>query len=109
MNRDNAYIADIVDSSNKILAYISNHSYEDYYSNQLIQDAVVRRLIIIGEAVNRLSDDFKKANPDIPWQIIKGFRNILVHEYDSLDYDLIWETINNELPKLIIQLNNINF
>lgn len=109
MNRDNAYIADIIDSSNKILDYISNYSYEDYFSNQLIQDAVVRRLIIIGEAVNRLSDDFKTAYPDIPWQIIKGFRNVLVHEYDSLDYDLIWETINNELPKLIIQLNNINF
>lgn len=109
MNRDNAYIADIIDSVNKILDYISNNSYEAYYSNQLLQDAVVRRLIIIGEAVNRLSENFKLAYPDIPWQIIKGFRNVLVHEYDSLDYDLIWETINHELPKLRNQINNINF
>ena len=109
MNRDKSYILDILDSAQRVYEYITSNSYERYYSDPMLQDAIVRRLTIIGEAVNRLSVEFKQENPNIPWTIIKGFRNILVHEYDSLDYDLIWQTVNNDIPKLIKQLKDINF
>ncbi len=107
MNRDLTYLADLLESAELIMEYISNNTYEDYYSNSILQDAIIRRLTIIGEVVTRLSEEFKQNNSSIPWAKIKGFRNILVHEYNSLDYDLVWNTVNKDLPELIKKIRKI--
>ena len=63
--------------------------------------AVLHQLIVIGEAAKRLSPDFRGAHPEVPWKSIAGLRDILVHEYDTVDLEEVWRTVQADLPKLI--------
>jgi uncharacterized protein with HEPN domain len=65
------------------------------------QDAVIRALEVIGEAARRLSQESKNAMPDIPWPKLIGMRNILIHQYDNVDLDLVYDTVRNFIPPLI--------
>jgi uncharacterized protein with HEPN domain len=94
------YIDDIRDSIEAIKRYTAGLTKENFSSSTEKQDAVYRRLEVIGEAANRLSDEFKSQYPLIPWYQIVGMRNVLVHEYDSIDLDLVWETVQRDIPKL---------
>jgi uncharacterized protein with HEPN domain len=71
------------------------------------QDAVIRRLEVIGEAANRLTDDFRSHYPEIPWSAIVGLRNVLIHEYDTIDLGRIWETIVKNIPELERQIRKV--
>jgi len=64
------------------------------------QDAVIRRIEIIGEATKRLEKDFKDQYSEIPWRKMAGMRDVLIHEYDQIDLDLVWEVVVKELPIL---------
>jgi uncharacterized protein with HEPN domain len=70
------------------------------------QDAVIRRLEIIGEASRRLSDQTRAALPHLPWHDIAGMRNILIHEYDGVDLIAVWDTVRIDLPAIISALQN---
>lgn len=72
-----------------------------------IQDAVVRRIEIIGEAVRNLPNDFKESNPKTPWLDIADMRNKLIHEYFDVDLELVWEVIKKDLPELKKQIENL--
>jgi len=94
------YIDDIRDSIEAIKRYTTGLTKEDFFSSSEKQDAVYRRLEVIGEAANRLPDEFRNKYSLIPWYKIVGMRNVLIHEYDSIDLDLVWETIQRDIPKL---------
>jgi uncharacterized protein with HEPN domain len=64
----------------------------------MLVEACLYNIQVIGEAVNLLADDFKTSNPQIPWTLIKGMRNTLIHEYFGTDLALVWSTIRNDLP-----------
>jgi uncharacterized protein with HEPN domain len=102
--RDPAYLFDMVEVGKKVLGYIQKKDYEDFLRDDLLQDAVERNLTILGEAARKLSEQFKRENPDIPWRRIIGLRNILVHEYEDIDYEEIWEIITIHLPILVPRL-----
>ena len=89
-------IDDMLDSSEQILKYTNSMTFEQFLSDRMVMDAVIRNFEIIGEAANKLSDDFKDTNPQIDWHRIRGFRNRIVHDYSGIDYSLVWE-IRNEL------------
>lgn len=72
MQRDKAYLFDIADSAKLAVQYLSNISYEEFSLNTSIQDAVIRRIEIIGEASNRISKESKKKYSDLPWKEMKG-------------------------------------
>ena len=72
-----------------------------------MKKATVRALEIIGEASNRITDDFKLKYPTIPWKFMKGMRNKLIHEYTGVDYQVVYETCLNDIPNLKIQLEQI--
>jgi len=74
---------------------------------ELLQLALTRLLEIIGEAAKRVSTNTKQINADIPWSQIIGMRNRLIHGYDIIDYDLLWDTVNFDLPPLILSLQKI--
>ncbi len=97
-------IEDMIESGNKIIAYTNNISFEDFINDGKTIDAVVRNFEIIGEAANRLSDDFKHTHSNIDWQRLRGFRNRIVHEYFGIDYVIVWNIKNLFLPDLIIKL-----
>ncbi|HEX9504217.1 MAG TPA: DUF86 domain-containing protein [Patescibacteria group bacterium] len=105
-NADNTiWLADIVDSINLIESYTANLNKEDFFHSEEKQDAVVRRLGIIGEAVKNLPEDFKAQHKDVPWSKAAGMRNIIIHEYFDVDVDITWKVLKEHLPELKMQLN----
>jgi len=104
--KDNSvYIEHMLNSIRRIDEYIESRNH--FFDSHLIQDAVVRNLQVMAESSQRLSDEIKNQHPDIPWDDISGFRNILVHNYLGIDLDVIWSVIEQELPKLEKILNKI--
>ena len=105
--RDPAYLFDMVEAGQKILVYIREKEFEEFLRHGLLKDAIERNLTILGEAARKLSEQCKSENPHIPWRRIIGLRNILVHEYEDIDYKEIWEIITIQMPILILQLEQL--
>lgn len=93
-------LGDILDSIGKIKSYTTGHSYESFLSDSKTLDAVIRNFEIIGEAANRLPEEFKDQHPAINWFRIRGFRNRIVHDYMGIDYKIVWTIIEKDLNKL---------
>lgn len=105
MQRDyKAYINDILEAINRIQSYTTNFTIDDFSESQLYQDAVVRNLEIIGEAVKRLPKELIKKYPNISWKKIAGLRDILIHAYFGIDIEIIWDVVQNKLPELKEQI-----
>ena len=100
-------IGDIIDSGDKIMLYINGLSFEGFCKDSKTIDAVIRNFEIIGEAANRLPEEFKDYHQDIDWHKIRGLRNRIVHDYFGIDYSIIWEINNNFLPQMISKLKQI--
>jgi len=100
-------LLDIMDSVEKMEEYIKNVSENDFFDDLKTQDAVIRRIGIIGEAVKNLPVAFRKKHPDIPWKEIAGTRDVIIHDYSGVDTDLVWEIIKNDLPKLKNQIKEL--
>ena len=101
MQRDyKAFIKDILEAIHRIESYTKNLKIDDFSKNQLYQDAVVRNLEIIGEAVKRLPKNLIDKYPDIEWKKIAGLRDILIHAYFGIDVDIVWDVVKNKVPKL---------
>ena len=84
-------IDDIKLSCQKIIQYTKNQSFEDFLADDKTLDAVIRNFEIIGEAANRLPEEFKDNNTTIDWHKIRGFRNRIVHDYMGIDYSIVWQ------------------
>jgi len=80
---------------------------EDFLEDIQLQDSVIRRLEIIGEATSRISVKTQNLYPLIPWGEMKGMRNLLIHEYDEIEAELVWKTAQEDIPSLVVQLNKI--
>jgi uncharacterized protein with HEPN domain len=93
-------LTDILDSINKIKVYALDHSFESFLADSKTLDAVIRNFEIIGEAANRLPEDFKEKYPSVNWHRIRGFRNRIVHDYMGIDFQIVWNIIENDLAKL---------
>jgi uncharacterized protein with HEPN domain len=97
-------IDDILDSGQKILNYTAGLSLEQFTTDSKTVDAVIRNFEIIGEAANRLPEDFKETHPEIDWHRIRGFRNRIVHDYFGIDYSIVWTIKETFLPQMIEQV-----
>jgi uncharacterized protein with HEPN domain len=102
-------VHDILESGNKILSYTHGLTFDDFQKDAKTIDAVIRNFEVIGEAANRLPDDFKERHPTIDWHRIRGFRNRIVHDYFGIDYLIVWEIKTGFLPSLIRELERIQF
>lgn len=100
MKDNTLYLAHIRDAIDKIESYISDVNYDEFASNNMMIDAVVRQLAIIGEATNNLSDDFRKKHSEIPFRDAIDMRNILIHNYTDVNIKIVWETCKKNLPEL---------
>ena len=97
----------ILDEIEFILKYTKDIDLKTLTENEILERAIVRSLEIIGEAVKQLEEDFKKRNKDIDWKKIAGFRDILIHRYFSIDWDIVWDVIKHKIPELKDKLNNL--
>ncbi|MDY1591875.1 MAG: DUF86 domain-containing protein [Methanofastidiosum sp.] len=93
------YLQDILDSIDSIEKYTENLSEREFRENPIIQDAVIRRLEIIGEAVKNIPKDIREKYPDIPWRSISGLRDILIHEYSGVSMTRVWKIISSDLKQ----------
>ena len=107
MDRDAVHLLDIVDSARKITTYIEGVTRDDFLQDTRLQDSIVRRLEIIGEAAGRVSTEFRQKHPNIPWGAIRGMRNRMIHRYDDIDMDIVWETVQRDVPRLIVAVNAV--
>ena len=104
---DKARLHHIFDAILEIENYTKNKSYNDYFSNSMLQSACVRQLEIIGEAASKVSHETKIESINTQWQEITGLRNILIHEYFGVDLDIVWEIIQTDIPHFKIQIQNL--
>jgi len=107
MSRDDTYLVDILESSKMALTYVSGKSWDEFYEDTQCQDAVVRRIEIIGEAARRVSQETREKHPQIPWREMTSMRNLVIHEYDVVDINQVWDTVQNKIPPLIKELAKI--
>jgi len=107
MKTDLSYIDHIIDCIEKINRYTQKLDKNEFAANELIQDAVIRNLEIIGEAAKKISRSFKNKHQQIPWREITGIRDKLIHDYLGVDIDVVWNTIKNDLPDLKDYLDKI--
>ena len=94
-------LEDMLQSAQKIKRYVTSLDFDSFMSDDKTMDAVVRNFEIIGEAANRVDPDFRDSNPEIEWKRIRGFRNRIVHEYFGIDYEIVWQIIEEFLDELI--------
>jgi uncharacterized protein with HEPN domain len=98
-------IQDIIESAQKILEYTKGLAYDDFKSDSMRVDAVIRNFEIIGEAANNISLACQNQYPQIPWREMVGMRNRIVHAYFEVDLDVVWQVIIDDLPKLLRFVN----
>ena len=101
-------VGDILESADKILEYTKGFTFETFTKDSKTVDAVIRNFEIIGEAANRLPEEFKDNYPDIDWHRIRGFRNRIVHDYFGIDYSIVWLIKETFLPTMIVQLKPLS-
>jgi len=98
------FIEHILECIALIERYTDNKTEEDFFDLIQLQDAVNRRIEIIGEAVKNIPDGIKGKYPEIPWKEIAGMRDILIHEYFGIDLELTWEVVTRDIPDLKTKL-----
>jgi len=100
MKDDQIYLRHIQQAIEKIEKYVKPVEYEAFIANDMMFDAVVRELQVIGEATKRFSENYKISHKLVPWDAIAGFRNRAVHEYFDINALTVWETVVYDLPEL---------
>ncbi len=95
------------DYARRATAIAADYGRSDLEQNEMLYLALTRLLELIGEAASQVPRHIRANHPDIPWSLIVGMRNHLIHGYDFIDPDIIWDTIANNLPRLIQQLDHI--
>lgn len=104
--RDEAAFDDIVQAATSILRYTRGKK-RAFATDAILQDAVVRRFEVMGEAVKRLSSEFRAAHPEIPWRQIAGFRDVLIHGYDEVRPHEVWAIVEGPLTEVLEALKGL--
>ncbi len=98
------YLNDIIQAMNKIERYAQGLDYDSFINNEMVVDAVLRNIEVIGEAAAQIPETIKQQYSNIPWKKIIGLRNIVVHEYFGIDLDNIWKIVTENIPETKPQL-----
>ncbi|MCB0155366.1 MAG: DUF86 domain-containing protein [Anaerolineae bacterium] len=104
---DVAFLADIREAIRRIDKYVDGLNYDAFLADTKTQDAVVRNLEIIGEAVKNVSEELRWNYPAVPWKELAGLRDKLIHHYFGVNFDIVWNIITEELPDIYEQLDDI--
>ena len=104
---DEGTALDILKAASLIQDFSANLSREQFAGDLKTQSAVLHQIIILGEAVKRLSSEFRQLHPSLPWADIPGMRDRCIHAYDNVDLDVVWEVVSVHVPKTIDYVQSI--
>ena len=101
------FLYDIVSSIERVEKYTTGLSKKKFLEHEIISDATVRNMEVIGEAARNIPEEVRRLSPNIPWKKIVGFRNIVIHEYFFIDLENVWFIAKKQLPELKKQIKNL--
>jgi uncharacterized protein with HEPN domain len=107
MRHESLYLNDIVEAADHIAQFIARVDFQTFQKSEMLRSAVVQKLGVIGEAAARVSEELANRHPEVPWPQIVAFRNILVHAYFGIDWDVVWRADANRCPVLRMQVAGI--
>jgi uncharacterized protein with HEPN domain len=106
-HRDDIVLKDIVNAAQLITSFVDDFEMDSFIDDWKTRSAVLYQLTVIGEAVKRLSDEFRSQQPHIPWSLMAGMRDHLIHAYDLVDWDEVWRTATNDIPALLEKIEQL--
>ena len=101
------FLEDICDAAVKIEKFTVGLSLEDFVDNDLVSDAVIKNILVIGEATKNISDEIREKNPQIEWRKMAGMRDMMIHGYFSINYRIVWDVVQNKVPTLKKQIQEM--
>lgn len=104
---DKVRLMHILDAAQEAVGFSQGRSREDIDTNRMLNLSLVRLIEIIGEATRGITQEFRETHPEVAWKEMAGMRDRLVHGYYDVNFDVVWETVINDLPLLIVQLESI--
>jgi len=104
---DSVYLRHVLDAICRIEEYTRGITHENFLRSHLRQDAVIRQIEVIGEAVKKLSPELKGRHPEIPWKDVAGMRDKLIHDYFGVDLDAVWDTVKKDIPPLKDEIREV--
>ena len=107
MQRDLVYLEDIVLAADAIAEFTQDRDLDFLQGSRMLQSALAYQFTIIGEAVARVSQDVRDRHPEIPWALVKGLRNVIVHEYRGINWAEVWGVATNRVPILRVQVAEV--
>ena len=108
LTKDHHCLETIIEAIDRIIEYTSGFDSADDFNNDYRNfDATMMNFVVIGEMVDKISDEFKKSHSNIEWIKIKGFRNIVAHDYFGIDAEEVWQIIKNKVPSLRIEITTL--
>jgi len=102
MSSDDAALLDILKAGRLVVRFRGDAEKAAFLDDPKTQSAVIHQLLVLGEAVKRLSESFRLAHPEVPWRMIAGMRDRLIHQYDAVDLDEVWKTARQDVPDLLV-------
>ena len=104
MSRDSATLLDILKAARLAVQFKAGFDKVAFLDDFKTQSAILHQLLVLGEAVKRLSEEFRVRHPGVPWKMVAGMRDKLIHQYDAVDLDEAWKTVSSDIPRLIALL-----
>jgi uncharacterized protein with HEPN domain len=106
VKHDHVYLQHIREAAERVVRYTAG-GRDAFLGDTMVQDAVVRNIEVIGEAVKQLSPELRDAHPDVPWKAIAGMRDRLIHGYDTVNFALVWEAVERHVPDLRVTVEEL--
>jgi len=108
MHRDEVVIQDIINAARLVIEFVNGFDRDTFIDNWKTRSTVLYQLTVIGEAVKRLSKEFRAKYPEVPWTLIAGMRDNLIHGYDLIDWDEVWKTSTVDVPDLLSRVESFS-
>ena len=107
MRSEELYLRDIVEAAEAVTRFIGDQTWDEFKENEVVGSAVLLKLLNIGEAARNISNSMRESYPEVPWSDVVGFRNLLIHHYFVVMWQIVWETAISDLPALKSQVEEI--